>query len=291
MSRSYFILFVDLTKAFDLAVRELLLGWRQNFCDDPVDFLMSFGIARHDAECIASDIGANGCLLEQLDVPEDVIELFRSLHTDTWFRYADLDTIIVTHKGGRQGCKLGGVVFNLIYARALHKLRGRLLQQGVVLHLPCDLQRPFFSKLSCDTHMHESVPIVEATYVDDEALYLSASSPKALDKAIDILLDELISTFSAHGFKINWSPKKSEALLKYRGHGAKQAHEARMYEGSLKVKLPSSADREFLNVVSEYKHVGSIASVDGSINPDALHRSQSALAAYAPLAGSFCCSR
>ena len=286
MGRSCFILFVDLTKAFDLAIRELLLGWRQNFMDDPIDFLVSVGLDQHNAEAVAADIHNNGCLLTQLGLPEGVVELIRSLHTGTWFRYADLDSVILTHKGGRQGCKLGGVIFNLIYARALHKLRKILLQKGVLLQLSRDPQSAFFSKPSANSDAHESVPIVEATYVDDEALFLSASSPKALDTAIDILLIELIATFSAHGFQINWKPGKSEAILKYRGQGARAAAEARLHEGRTQVKLPTSADREFLNVVDVYKHVGSIASSDGSVIPDAKQRSSSALAAYLPLVGS-----
>ena len=36
-------------------------------------------------------------------------------------------------------------------------------------------------------------------------------------------------------------------------------------------------------MVDEYKHVGSIASSDGSVNPDAMQREKSALAAYVPL--------
>ena len=36
---SCMVLFIDLTKAFDLIIREILMGWQQGFCADPVDFL------------------------------------------------------------------------------------------------------------------------------------------------------------------------------------------------------------------------------------------------------------
>jgi len=74
--------------------------------------------------------------------------------------------------------------------------------------------------------------------------------------------------------------------LKYRGEGAKKASEARLHEGKTQIKLPTSADREFLNVVDVYKHVGGLVSSDGSFIPDAKQRSASALAAYLPLVAS-----
>eukprot|EP00973_Karenia_brevis_P047668 6616394-Karenia_brevis.AAC.1 len=70
MGKSFFILFVDLTKAFDLAIREILFGWKHNFDDDPMEFLCNFGLSRKDAETLANDIDNNGCLLDQLGLPE-----------------------------------------------------------------------------------------------------------------------------------------------------------------------------------------------------------------------------
>ena len=107
-------------------------------------------------------------------------------------------------------------------------------------------------------------------------LLLSANSPKTLDRAIDILLTELCVIFAAHGFQMNWAPKRSDAIVKYRGKCAKEANVARMHEGCAKIRLPTCADREFLIVVDEYKHVGSIVSADGSISADAMQRSKSA---------------
>ena len=125
--------------------------------------------------------------------------------------------------------------------------------------------------------------MVEATYVDAEALFLSANSPKTLDRAIHILLTELCVIFAAHRFKPNWALGKSGAILKYRGKGAKQAYDARMNLGCAKNELPTCTDRKFLIVVDEYKHVGSIVSADGSVNEDAMQRPSSAAGGYVPL--------
>ena len=66
------------------------------------------------------------------------------------------------------------------------------------------------------------------------------------------------------------------------GKGAQQASRALVHEGSIKIKLPEN----FLNVVAEYKHVGSIVSSDGPVKPDMMQRSKSALAAYVPFVNS-----
>lgn len=107
MGRSAFILFVDLTKAFDLAIREFVLGWQQNFDKDPKSFLMGLGLSEEHAQSAALEVNKHGGLLNELGLNSLVVELIRSLHTNSWFQYADLDTFIVANKGGRQGCKLG----------------------------------------------------------------------------------------------------------------------------------------------------------------------------------------
>eukprot|EP00973_Karenia_brevis_P033480 4616723-Karenia_brevis.AAC.1 len=74
-------------------------------------------------------------------------------------------------------------------------------------------------------------------------------------------------------------------MLKYRGPKSVEAMRARMVDGRLQIKLPQGANRQYLGVVREYKHVGSMRSVDCSIAPDAKHRAQLATGAYIPIAG------
>eukprot|EP00973_Karenia_brevis_P065480 9098082-Karenia_brevis.AAC.1 len=94
----------------------------------------------------------------------------------------------------------------MICAKELRQLKERLIEEDLVLKIRYVLGSAFFS---CPGETGDAVctPLVEATSVDDEALYLSASSPKALDRAIEILLKLLLDVFTKHGFKINWAPK------------------------------------------------------------------------------------
>ena len=51
--------------------------------------------------------------------------------------------------------------------------------------------------------------------MDDECIILLASSPMALDLAIDLLLKEVVDIFAKYAFKVNWAPGKTEAMLLY----------------------------------------------------------------------------
>ena len=41
------------------------------------------------------------------------------MHENSWFKVAGVEDRLVVHKGCRQGCRFGGVIFNLAYARAI----------------------------------------------------------------------------------------------------------------------------------------------------------------------------
>ncbi|CAE8732350.1 unnamed protein product [Polarella glacialis] len=282
-----FVLFLDLEKAFDYTIREFLIGLPQGCLLEPESYLQSLGLDDDVAKELAREVRHFGSLLEQLGVDPKVAALVNSLHSNSWFRYSDLPTVIVARKGGRQGCKLGAIIFNMVYARALLMLRDQLRERGVLLVLrfkPCG---PIWQDDSSTQDAHVEQEIVEATYVDDEALLLSASSPSLLDKAIDVLFDCLLQCFTRFSLKINWAPGKSEAMLAYRGkHAVKHREARRRDDGKLWVKLPDHANTPYLTVTRSFKHVGGFVSTDGSHNADASHRVKRAMAAYAPIASS-----
>ena len=160
-----------------------------------------------------------------------------------------------------------------------------LTTHGIALRLKVKRNCPFWAKVAEDDGDTEMQDVVEATYVDDECIILVASTAKALDLAIDALLQHLICIFRTYAFKINWARGKSEAMLVYRGRGSQEARQQRLLpDGSMCVKLPVDADADYLHVVRSYKHVGSAVTDDGSLAENAKLRARSALSAYATLA-------
>eukprot|EP00973_Karenia_brevis_P044961 6225913-Karenia_brevis.AAC.1 len=115
------IIFIDLIKAFDTIIRELAIGWPQFSCDDRIGYLCSIGLSAAHAADVTRDIENNGSVLHQLGCHPHIIELLRSLHSNTWFKHGDCEEAIISRKGVRQGCRFGSKIFNLLYGKALRK--------------------------------------------------------------------------------------------------------------------------------------------------------------------------
>ncbi|CAK0854575.1 unnamed protein product, partial [Prorocentrum cordatum] len=101
---SHFILWVDLSKAFDRVIRELVLG------------------IPHDAEWF----------LQQGGAPEKTIRLLKNLHAKSWITHGDIDSAVSIRLGGKQCCKFGGAAFNGVYSVGLVMLRDELLDVSVI---------------------------------------------------------------------------------------------------------------------------------------------------------------
>ena len=80
--------FVDLSKAFDYALREIVLGWPRNSSSSYVDLLVELGLSRDKAKQIAKDIDEGKFVLSNIGVHPHIIDLLSSLHTQSWFSFA-----------------------------------------------------------------------------------------------------------------------------------------------------------------------------------------------------------
>ena len=70
----YFLLFLDLEKAFDYVVREYLWGWSQDFKADPVKHLVGLGLDHQEALRLSQEIKDTGSLLLQVGVDPLVVD-------------------------------------------------------------------------------------------------------------------------------------------------------------------------------------------------------------------------
>jgi hypothetical protein len=288
---SSFTLFLDLSKAFDYAVREVVLGWLEGApttAEDRADHFKKLGLGDDASVALVDFIAVHGHVFEQLGTNPDAAALARSLHTSAWFQLPGDTQLIVTRSGGRQGCKLGAMLFNLIYSVALRRITAELAEQGIVLRITATGTGPFWGGACSNWHWggNDGTPFVEITYVDDEAMMLAARSPAMLVVAYNMLLRTLCDTFAEFGFVINWSEGKTEAIVRYRGRHA--ASHARSLAATSSIPLPcgsldSAGLPQRLRVVDSYKHLGSMVDPDNRVIQDAGLRASKAMASFAPL--------
>ena len=102
------VLFVDLSKAFDKAIREIALGLPSGSETPMCEKLGEVGLMPEFAARLSEWIAVHGTLFQQLGVDPAVSDLIKSMHNGAWIAI-DGDDKIVVSKTGRQGCKLGAL--------------------------------------------------------------------------------------------------------------------------------------------------------------------------------------
>ena len=291
--KSVAILFVDLVKAFDRVIREVVLGWPQDGRRGS-DYLCDLGFNREHADALAAEINKSTVLGNGVDNITQT--LLASMHTGTWFKVGSSPEFLRVDKGGRQGCKFGGVIFNLAYAKALKRFVASATAENIPLRLNFIPGAAPGTDVSLAPDEINTTLVFDVTFVDDEAIVVIATVPTSLVKRFSRAIFLLAEAFEWYGMTINWKAGKTEALMVFRGPGAKAQklkliqpngermfvvdrdhHRRRLYKKSRKLSTVK------VHVVSSYKHLGSIIDESSNLVPDARHRERSALSAFVPL--------
>ena len=136
MNWSYMLLFVDLTKAFDMLVRETVMGWSDDVPPESrLQRLLDLGLSAEKAQHLKESIDREGGALARAGCAPGAIDMLRSLHSGAWFNIDGCSQPVVTRRGGRQGCKLGPVVFNTGYELPLARIRNALASHGLAMRV------------------------------------------------------------------------------------------------------------------------------------------------------------
>ena len=123
----------------------------------------------------------------------------KSTNSGAWVAYGQSDDVILSMKGGRQGCKSGPIVFNATYSLALKYLREKLVAGGVSAQFKMR-SKSFWSDLDDGCETEET--FVDVTFVDDECIVVTASTPYQVDQKIDKMLCALTCAFNLFKLQI-----------------------------------------------------------------------------------------
>eukprot|EP00973_Karenia_brevis_P008750 1182658-Karenia_brevis.AAC.1 len=200
------------------------MGWRgpDITTHEAAKTIQELGLPEEVAQHIATYVKENGSVLEQMGADREVIEMIQSIHENSWFEIRDGFAYLTTAKGGRQGCKLGALVFNLLYAAALDALRCACKSEGVTLKIKvlekgCLWQKRVREVKDNEEPCGEDITVDEVTYVDDEAILCTSRSPTKLITGMKNTAKVLEKTFQKFGMVVNWGPGKTEAMIALRG--------------------------------------------------------------------------
>ena len=254
--------------------------------------MLELGFGRLQTQELAEEI-ERGTVFEELKTLPHVRELLASMHTSSWFQVADSPEYLVVGKGGRQGCRYGGVIFNLGYARALKRLYAKAVEEDIPMRLRYTKNAAFGSD-ACLAAGTAGAIVFDVTFVDDEAFAVIASVPSSLMQKFQRAIILLTETFERYGMSINWKPGKTEAMIVLRGKNARAEKLKLVQHNGMRklvfdkkirrMKRRRTAERIEVNVVDQYKHLGCIIDSSGNLVPEARNRARSAMNSFAPLA-------
>ena len=293
---SWFVLFLDLSKALDFAVRETVMGWMQcsnlGSMDEKARHLEKFGVPSELTHDLAAWIEESGGLLSSSeDVAGNAQAMINSLHDKAWFRLDKDECYIQTSAGGRQGCILGPVVLNLIYSIALRRTTKILAGKGLLVRIRCRDALPFWASAGTTWEWAAGATsedaagdlLFEITFVDDVAAMLSAPSAAALLEVIPVFVCQLCFVLRSLGFVVNCAEGKTEAFVSFRGKQSAEFERQLATKGH-KIELDPACGASELRLVKLYKHLGSMLDDSMRHHPDVEVRIQRAMGAYAPIA-------
>ena len=266
--RSGGILFVDLASAYYRVVRETILG--QNLGARGVeDIARSLHLSDEDLQLMCAHIREHPVLEEQASAPL-FQEVARELHSHTWFVLANDRQVVRTFRGTRPGGALADIIFNLLFSRVLAR-RDQACLTGTAPQVPWDGLRAPVPASSQDSQ--QVLQVQDVVFADDLASFVSVDSPTTLRPALSGVAAATLNVLPEHGMSANLGPTKTAALVLAHGRGSRAVKRALFSE--LKGRMPvwpEHAGAVHLDLVTSYKHLGSVLTCDGGLLTEIKHR-------------------
>ena len=199
---------------------------------------------------------------------------------DTWFKFLGEPELVVTTIGSRPGESLSDLVFSLLFAKVLARIRQALRAAGHVTAIPWHASmtgrlQPFAEPV------HETIELLDSTWMDDLSLMLRAQDSIALLDRLCTGTAVLLDACLEHALLPNLGRGKTEALVMLRSSGTKEARR-RLFidEGGtlpLDCRLWPSAR---LRITPTHKHLGDILHHRGHLQREVKARAAQAWTAF-----------
>lgn len=242
------VLFLDIKSAFHSLIREIVFDMPQKLPPKLVEVLQAADISpsQPQEKCESPTRLAA--------FPQSVQRMLADAHDHTWFTVAASDEPQQTHRGSRPGSPLADAAFNLLMTRVLAEI-----EATTDTYMPLQLA---FAQLGM-----VAPPI---TWIDDVAIPIVAIQPSELPTACTWVLTKVAEICSTFGLKINLKPTKTEAVIAFRGHHARELRSDFFHDRQ--GLIHDFGQGQALRCVPRYEHLGTIYTADGAGAAEIAHR-------------------
>ena len=258
------VLYIDGVQAFYSAIREIVTGADET--EAGAARIVGIIEEMHTDEQVRADLFRLLCgpsILAQAGTPLFVQNFLRTgFHGSHFCVGGNHDNIYLTRAGTIPGSPLADIVFQLALVRFHRNLQERLRAQDLLVTIAC-------SSSDCDGAARLIAEASTSTWVDDLAVVVAAGLIPKLAKVAAVVEQPLLST----GVHVNYSPGKTAAMCFFRGRGARNVRKFWTIEQLGRVQLPFGPGQgKWLQLVSEYTHLGSRWHASGSQTAAIAHR-------------------
>ena len=141
-------------------------------------------------------------------------------------RVCDSSSVARAEKGARRGCKIGALVFNVIYEYALSRIRTRAADAGILYEI--EGSQPCLWALADGAKLPEPKSDVLATLCDIEYIHdvlnmLLHADPLQLVHNSCMTLSIILDEFKCCGLECNLDAGKTEVTFSFVGQGGLQS--------------------------------------------------------------------
>ena len=175
---------------------------------------------------------------------------------------ASCDMVQQTHRGSRPGSPLADAAYN-----------------GLMTALIAELQ----TLLADQPQIQAAYQVLEMTYpivawIDDLAVPIITIKASQLVQVANEILQKISDICRSFGLVLNLQPKKTEAVVAFRGDDA--AAQRRKWFGEHQGVLHQADGNPILRCVPSYEHLGTMYTADGAIASELQHRMNKAKNAH-----------
>jgi len=164
-------LFVDVRNAFYTVVRETLFDDYNT--DKDIDKLFEkLQLPKDTMMALYGTLSGEAVLG---DLPPHLRRLLRDAHSATWYVMEGSETVTQTNTGTRPGNPLADIVFNLLFAEILQRLKEEMHKHGLRTVIPARRTNGLFM---VDELTNDYVDVADVSYVDDLTVLVAREDRK-----------------------------------------------------------------------------------------------------------------